>query len=304
MIRNVTLIRGLLALSVLAGCGGGGASSPSMPPNPAPTASLVATAPVAPTPKPSPTSSPASTQATATGTVVDYAANTPLSGVKVAIAPFTLGAAATQVATTNASGQFTFTTAPGTYYLVIGSDSATDTTTTLHTKIVLAAGANALTAPMPPAEPDVTLTAAQQSGNFRLTALAGNQLSCFTGTNQGRAAASLTLEIPDEYLTESATAVAQEGTAENLAEPTPLFAGFGTYSEALGNAVATEAIATLGGFTTCSSWTGPAFSFVSTNTEVFALATNPANIYFGANMIAGSPSPNGTGAQEWAVDPR
>ncbi len=143
--------------------------------------------------------------------------------MKVSISAYTAGAAITPVATTTSTGTFSFTTAPGTYYLVIGSDSTTDTTS-LHTKISLVAGTNALTLTIPPAETDVTYTAAQLSGNFRLTALSGDQLSCFTGANAGRASLSLSALIPDEIMPETSTAFSQEAGGEGgVGERSPLF---------------------------------------------------------------------------------
>jgi hypothetical protein len=268
-------------------------------------------------------SSPASTQATATGTVVDYAANTPLSGVPVAIAPNTLGATPSPVATTNANGQFSFTAAAGTYLLVIGSNTpvtptnTTGATTTLTTQITLKAGANALTAPIPPVEANVTPTASQLSGNFRLTALSGTQLDCFTGANQGRSQDSLPLMIPDEYLTESATAGSQQAAIEGgngalgadpllnsatAAGPNGVF----TYETSIGGIPANAG--TADGFgvpgVACDTFTGPSFSYVS-GSDPFPFATNAANIYYGVDAVVGTPNAiDGAAAQLWAIDPR
>ncbi len=55
----------------------------------------------------------------------------------------------------------------------------------------------------------MTDSPAQLSGNFRLTALTGDQLSCYTAANQGRSTLGLPLVIPDEYLTELAVGFAQ-----------------------------------------------------------------------------------------------
>jgi hypothetical protein len=245
--------------------------------------------------------------------VVDYAQNTPLSGVQVSLAAFMPGAAPSPVATTSASGAFSFTAPAGKYLLVIGSNapvspSATSATTTLTTVVTLVAGTNALTAPIPPAEPSVTLTAAQMSGTFRLTALSGNELNYFTAANQGRMQdtppLATNLLIPDEYLTETATAESQEGNAQpqNGAEPVPLFANIASYQSAIGGVP-------FGGGTTsgfedpCSGFAGPSFAYVSGN-DPFQFATNPANIYYGANGV-GTVSPlAGVSAQAWATDPR
>jgi hypothetical protein len=114
-----------------------------------------------------PTTSPAS----ATGMVVDESSSVPLSGVQVAITAWAAGATPNPIATTSATGTFPFTTTPGHYLLVIGSDSPNDARTTLHVSEQLNAGTNALTLPTPTAPPNVVLTAAQTSGNFRLQAL-------------------------------------------------------------------------------------------------------------------------------------
>jgi hypothetical protein len=286
----------VLTASLLAACSGGGGGSNPTPvgstPTPAPSVAASAS------PHPSPSAG-TGTQATATGTVVDYAANTPLSGVKVSISAYTAGSAITQVATTTSTGTFSFTTAPGTYYLVIGSDSPTDTTTTLHTKITLAAGNNALTLPIPPAETDVTYTAAQLSGNFRLTALSGNQLSCFTGQNAGRTSASLPQEIPEELMTEAVTAEVNQSVALN--GPGSLDSStFYSFETSIGG-IASNLLSTAGYEPSCPQLTDT-FDFNSADTDVYPTATNASNIYFGANALGSGT--DGYAAQAWAADPR
>ena len=218
--------------------------------------------------------------------------------MKVSISAYTAGATITQVATTTSTGTFSFTTAPGTYYLVIGSDSPTDTTTTLHTKIVLTAGANALTLPIPPAETDVTYTAAQLSGNFRLTALSGNQLSCFTGQNAGRTSASLSAEIPDELMTESMTDEGVQADADG-GQGIGIAANPFSFEASIGG-VAMTYVSTAGYEASCPQLT-QMFDFDSAN-EVYPYSTATANLYFGA-AVMGSVA-NGFTGQTWAVDPR
>jgi hypothetical protein len=232
---------------------------------------------------------------------VDYAANTPLSGISVSIASFDHGAPTSPVATTTATGAFTFTTSPGTYLLVIGSNTSGDTTTTLHQKITLTAGVNALAFVVPPTEPNVTYTAAQMSGNYRLMALAGNQLSCVAGANAGRVAASIPQLVPDEALMEYAVALAQEEAGQNTDTPSPLFAGVLSIGASLG-LTAFGGATTSVGFSPCSSWTGQAYSYVNGNPP-YAFATSSTNVWYGAQQIS-SAGAVPYGAQLWSPDPR
>jgi hypothetical protein len=242
---NTKIVR--LALFItsasLAACSSGGSGSPppipvtptSIPtstPAPVKTATPIATAtPVgaSPTPKAtatptaSPTGTPTPVSASASGTVVDFDTNIGLAGVSVAIAPYTHGAPANIVATTNANGAFSFTTAPGRYLLIIGNNNASDTRTTYHNDIVLTAGANALTQGVPLTEPEVTLTAAETSGNFRLATLSTVEQSCMSGMNAGRSANNLNTLVPDENGYEYVRAMNAEEEAQNTDTPSPLF---------------------------------------------------------------------------------
>jgi hypothetical protein len=284
----------VLTASLLAACSGGGGGSNPTPVGSTPTPAPSVAASASPHPSPSPSAG-TGTQATATGTVVDYAANTPLSGVKVSISAYTAGAAETQVATTTSTGTFSFTTAPGTYYLVIGSDSTTDTTTTLHTKISLVAGTNALTLPIPPTEAEVTYTAAQMSGNFRLTALSGNQLSCFTGQNAGRTSASLPQEIPEELMTETVTDEGIQANADG-GQAIGIAANPFAFETAIGG-VAINDVSTAGYEPSCPQLT-QTFDFNPADTDVYPSATSAANIYLMGSVA------NGFTGQTWAIDPR
>ncbi len=211
--RNLALVRPFTAIAfvaVLAGCGGGGGGS-------TPGGGPVSTTPIA---TPTPVIS-----ANVTGTVVDEAANTPLAGVQVSLSGWTQSATPSPIATTNASGQFSFSVAPGSYLVTIGSDSPTDRRATLHFGIVLAAGSNTLTLPTPSAYADVTYTSAQTNGGLRLMALSATQQDCLTGANAGRTTNSLPLLVPDEFLEENAVAWNQEEDAEASDTPAPLWGG-------------------------------------------------------------------------------
>jgi hypothetical protein len=269
--------------ALLAACGGGGGSS----------GGGGGTLPIV-----TPTNPPVTTSSVS-GTVVDEAANSPLAGVQVAIAPFTVGATPNPVATTAANGTFSFTTTPGHYLLVIGSNLPNDTRTTLHVGEQLVAGANALTLPTPTAPPNVTFTTAQTSGNFRLEALSANQQSCLTGANQGRTNLSLPLLVPDEFLTENANAVLQEEIAQKTDTPAPLF-GYTQPFGPTGTTGSVSGLTTSVGFLPCSSWTGPSYSYVNGNPP-FGFATNASNIWYGADGQSSTPH---YGIQIWLSDIR
>jgi hypothetical protein len=279
-----------LAAAVLAACGGGGGGStpatnpPSGTPTPTPTSS--------PTHSPSPSPSP-SASAAVSGTVVDYAANTPLAGVKVAIAAWTVGAAPTPMATTAANGTFSFSVAPGQYLLYIGSNSPTDTTATLHQSITLTSGANTLTGATPIPAPDVTPIASQTGGALRLMAMNAVQQDCVTGANTGRANNALPLFVPDEYLEEDAIAINAEENAQATDQPTPLFG----YPQPYGSP---NDLATSSGFSPCDQWTNT-YSFTNGNPPYTSMTT-VTNIWYGA-IIDEIDNPH-YGAQLWANDPR
>lgn len=244
---------------------------------------------ITPTPSPTPTTAPTSTPtatptptgntATVTGTVVDFANNTPLTGIAVDIATSQAGPYS-NVATTNSNGQFSFSTAAGTYYLQIGSGSTSGTQTTLHQKIVLSAGSNPLTAPSPEPIAAYTTTAAQTSGNFRLMTLSTMEQDCLSGANQGRTNLSLPLLMPDEYLMERALAAV---AAENAANSDTGYAGpDGLYLSDLGMYPQNTGETTSFGYTTCSAWTGPSYSYVNGNPP-YQYATNASLVWYGAD---------------------
>lgn len=267
----------VLFTAALAACGGGGAGGITPPSGGA-----------SETPSPIPT-------ANASGTVVDYASNAPLSGVPIAIANWTPGALPSPVATTDSNGKFAFNAAVGTYLLVVGSNSPTDTRATLHEKIVLSSGSNTLAASMPQPEPDVTPLPSQIAGALRLMALSSTQQDCLTGANQGRANLSLPLLVPDEYLEEDAIADTTEELAQNTDTPSPLFSYAQPYGTVSG--MTTEA-----NFNPCDTWTGPGYSYVS-GSPPYGSATSTTNTWYGAGIV---PTQSGGtfGSQSWSNDPR
>jgi hypothetical protein len=280
--RPLSLVAFVLA-AALAGCGGGGGSPGNPPAGPtACPAGYAGSAPncVAPV-----------TQASATGKVVDFDSDTPLANEPVSIAPYTIGAAATQVATTAADGSFAFSIAPGNYLLQIGSNSATpaDNRATLHAKIALVAGSNALVAPTPPPEPQVAFVPSQLSPNFRLVALSPDEADCLSGMNAGRIAHGFPTLVPDELLQENARMLAESELALQV-DVSPLFNVSSVYAVSAEN------------FKPCDTWTN-GYSFTP-GTPPFVVATNPRIIWYGADIDSAPGSAMTFGAQEWFSDPR
>ncbi len=271
---------------VLAACGGGGGSGGSAP-LPQPSASL--------TPPPS-------ARATVSGTVLDVAGG-PLSGALVALDPFVAGASPAFTTTAAADGSFSLTAYAGRYLLVVGADTPGDARATFHLPVTLGAGANALTAPVPQAEPGVTYLPAQLSGAFRLAALTGDEASCLAGANAGRAQLGLRPLVPDELLLEDARAVTQEELAQSTDTPAPLFADPPAAQFVFSGMSAP--LHTEQDFQQCAVWTGPAYSY-QPNQPPYAQASNPAEVWFGATFAqapAGDPHAS-YGAELWATDPR
>jgi hypothetical protein len=277
---SLTLAATMLAAASLAACSDGGNGPP-----------------VHATPTPTPTSTGTSMTATASGTVVDFASNTGLGGVTVAIAPgfSSSSTAPTPVTTTAASGAFTFVATPGSYLLVIGSNSASDTRATYHGEILLSAGQNAIAMGVPSPEPDVTFSSSQASGAYRLETLSSSQSSCLAGANSGRSANALPLMIPDQALLEIADSLNAEEVAQNTDTPSPLF-GI-NFEPSTATAESTSA-----NFNPCSLWTGTGYSYVSGNPP-YPYATNPSNTLYGADLMPAAGSAT-YGAQLWGADPR
>jgi len=270
-------VASLVAASFLAGCG---------------TSQTIGAAQATPTPAPLP----AATTASVTGTVVDEGSNAPLAGVAVAVASWAPGstpAPSAQVATTTGTGGFSFTVPAGSYLLTIGSNSTSGPQATLNVGVTLAGGANPLTLPTPAALPNVTYTAAQTSGNFRLMTLSASQQDCLNGANAGRASASLGALIPDEFLEEDVEATLAEEVAQSTFQPSPLFAlasqPFGTPNEMVDAAT---------GFSVCDQYTN-GYSFGSTNNPPYGYATNGSNVWYGGDVdTAASPY---YGSQAWST---
>jgi hypothetical protein len=269
----------IIALAILAGCGGGGGGGTSLP-------SGGGTLPTM-----TPTSMPTSGPASVAGTVIDEQSSSALAGVQVALSPWVTGATPSPVATTNASGQFSFTTTAGSYMVTIGSNSPTDTRATLHFGVVLAAGSNTLTLPTPSAYAGVTYTSAQTNGSLRLMALSATQQDCLTGANAGRSANSLPLLVPDEFLEENAIAVNAQEDAQATDQPTPLFG----YTQPFGSI---SGLATSFGFDPCDLWTD-GYSYTSGNPP-YTAATTSSNVWYGADVDETN-APH-YGAQMWETN--
>ena len=240
--------------------------------------------------------------ATATGKVVDYDTNVGIGGIRVAIAPWSVGATAAPVATTAPNGSFSFTVAAGHYLIVIGSDSSSDTTrATTHQSITLVYGSQPVTAPTPLAEPDVTPGPGALSGNFRLALLSADEADCLSGMNAGRTAHGLAALVEDEYALESNRAMLAEEVAQGTDTPSPLFGAlfFTYYSTLLANPATLAGGTTSSGFQPCDLWTD-GYSFTSGNPP-YIYATNGANIWYGASH---SPAAPHYGSQAWGADPR
>jgi hypothetical protein len=247
-----------------------------------------------------------------TGTVVDYDTNSPVSGASVGLAPWTAGATPAPEATTNASGQFSFSAAAGKYLLVVSGSN----TAVLHQMVTIAAPTTAITA-LP--EQNVgsmpagfTPNAAQTSGNLRLINLSGtaatkyNISACVTAFNAGRSSNSLSQVSTDEYLTE-----------DGIADVQQLYTNAANFpDDAVSNGVVPYASFAYGTDTptqsgeACSAWTNTFnFNESQSGATIYAAATNPSYVWYGigfdtTDMYASSGGPEGFGTQIWASDPR
>jgi len=192
----------------LAACGGGGGSTPAAPSGGG-TATATPTSAATPSPSPSPTASPTLAPAgnAISGTLVDRAAGTPISGatVTLGIIPNQASCAATQTNAQNACGTVGATTATtttsstgafsigslatGTQMLVIGNGSSY---AALHAEVTIANGANAL-------------------GTLKLTALSADQQAWVSDLNTLRTTVSNPVSfsnlVVDEYAVEAEQAM-------------------------------------------------------------------------------------------------
>lgn len=315
MQRKHVVVATFAATSLLVACGGGGgggsASIPGTPgganPTPTPT-SIVTTQPTSsitpaqtatPTTTATPTSSPAT--ATVSGTVVDFATNTALTGVNVWTAT-TNGGPYTMATTTSATGAFSFTWSPGqVLYLQIGSGNTSGTQTTLHAKYAIS-GTTTLVVPTPQPVPNYTANAAQLSGHFRLMTLNATQTECLTAANQGRTNLSIPLLMPDEYLEELAIVNVANEVASNSDTPPGNVSNPGAYANALDMGASNYAWSTAAaGSGTCSSYTGPGYSYVN-GTPPYPYASSSSYLWYGSTESPNSSgSSNNMADQYWAI---
>jgi len=271
----------LLSALTLAACGGGGGGGSTggggiIPPGPGPTpcpAGYTGTPPncIAPT-----------ISTTATGKLVDDPSGAPLAGVRVALAPWTPGAAAVPQTTTAADGTFTFTAPNGHYLLYIGSDSPTDTTRpTIHDNITLTGGAQTLRAPTNLSYSALPVPAVEATINYRLTTQdTVSEFPCMQRFESNRTARSLPPVILDEWLLENA----RSGQQWQQTNPRPGLNPSNPYG-----ALSTGNIETTPG--NCVSMIDTAFTLDGT------YSTDPRTLWFGAQGGA-------TGLAEYRIDPR
>lgn len=255
------------ASAALAACGGGGSSGPGILPSPS-------------------ASNTPSTTTTASGKLVDRDTNAPLAGVKVALAAWTAGATPTPEGTTAADGSFTFTEPNGKYLLVIGSDSATDTTRpTIHDAITLTGGNQTLRAPTLPSVPTITPPASETSGNYRLATIdQTNELPCFQAFNTQRTSHGLAQVVVDEWLTENSREVNQYRTGPNFVLGTQV--PFLTTGDVIGS-----------GGANCAGLIATSFSG---NTY----ATDARTMWFGGTWYTYQNGNQAAGFAEFPIDPR
>ena len=263
---NRSVLAAFFAASVfLAACGGGGAAGGG-------SLAVSGTGGNFTTPTPAPASS-----TTAQGALVDDPSGTPLSGVPVRLDPWTVyptpGPTPTPIATatTDPSGHFAISAMNGTYLLVIGSDSNTDTTRpTIHDKIVLN-GQSVLTAPTMPPIPGVTPPAVETSGNYRLASIdQTKELPCIQEWDAQRIAHSLPLSVIDQWLTENVRAVAAQSQTAYI----------GDVSASNPYGFLTSANAKVQGGTNCKG----IIDFTFSQTDAYAL--NPSSIWFAGTYLA------------------
>ena len=310
MIRPRNLSLAIILAAGLVACGGGGGGSNTVP-SVGPTNGPTSTPTSGPTTNPNPTPS----TAVVTGTVVDFDNNTPVSGASVGLAPWTVGATPAPEATTNASGQFSFTAKTGKYLLVVNGTN----TATLNQPLTVAAPTTQATG-----EPEQNLSsetgftpnAAQTSGSLRLINLSGtaatkyNVSACVTAFNQGRTASSLHTVAIDEYLTEDAIANVQQQFANNV--------GNGTTSNSLRSGVAPYGSFSASSDTStssgeaCSQWSDAYdFNQSQAGAQIYGWATNSTYVWYGigfdsaaADLVPEGGANGGYGTQIWEADPR
>lgn len=184
------VLAGVLMSTALAGCNGALNGAFRLGP---PT-----TAPGSTSPTPSATPTMLAQNAIASGTVEDYDTASPVTNVAISIALVGTTSKPTQVTTTDATGKFTFKSSPGTYLIFVGDDSATGPKTTYHGKMNLAVGQNNIGQPTPSNGNPRVVTQSQTDGNFRISKLTPQELSCLQAINTQRTSRLLALVTPDE----------------------------------------------------------------------------------------------------------
>ncbi len=281
---NRSYFAALFAASILlAACGGGGGGAGGGSTLPGAGANFTG-----PTPTPPGT--------TAQGTLVDDPSGTPLSGVTVRLDPWTVyptpGPTPTPIATTTTdpSGHFAISAKNGTYLLVIGSDSNTDTARpTIHDKLVLN-GQTVLTAPTMPPFPGVTPPAVETSANYRLANIDQTlELPCIQEFDAQRTAHSLPLPVVDEWLTENARSA--EAQSQGLS--------IGQVSSANPFGALTTANTKQQGGTDCKGMIDYVFQ------QSFSYAVNPGALWFAGTYLGyQGGSYSAYGIAEFPYDPR
>ncbi|MDQ2681809.1 MAG: hypothetical protein M3Y21_12460 [Candidatus Eremiobacteraeota bacterium] len=332
MNKIVVQFTGVMAIALLAACGGGapvgiggGGTPPTNPPSATPCPSGYTGTPLNCVAPPS--------QASVTGKLVDYDSQMPLAGEPVSIAAGSVGCAETSVnyqqpvstctvpngggiapsalapyvavATTAPDGSFAFTASPGPYLMRIGSESPTDTRATIHDAILLKGGPNPLAAPTMPPQPGCTDCVIgggnlpgtvnppiQSSGLYRLATLTPVEEECLNANIKDRAAIGLGTLIPDEWLVENNRDTYSEQVATNT---------LGQGSEAL----TIHNYVFGGGSTTCTDYIATSFRTPGTTSALNSFA-DPQAIWYGGAFGA-YPFGNGinhVGTEEWLHDPR
>ena len=277
------------AAALLAACGGAGFARSG---NPLPPATV-------------PSAAPGLLSASVSGTVVDRDAERPLSGVRVALEPWTPNATPIPEGTTAPNGTFAFAAQPGEYLLIVGSDSPRDSRATVHDNVTLGAGTNSLKAPNAPPMANLKnpftgqlyslpQPASETSGEYRLMTLdPATQTPCIQAVNAQRTALGLAPVVPDEWLEENAYEVNQ---AQNALDMT---SGFG-------ESYVTRHEDGANGPASCAAWVqsdfNAAFKAVWSG---YPIATSTGALWYGgAFTVFANAAYHNIGEEEWGYDPR
>jgi len=258
-----------LLVATLAACGGGGGGGGT---------GGGGGGGIIPTPVPSLT--------TASGRVVNDANGTPLSGVKVALRPWTACATPTPTtiacptalpapqATTAADGSFSLANAPnGHYMLIVGNDVPGDASeTTVHDQITLSGGAQTLNAPNLPPVPTVTPPAWETNGSYRIGVVdPTTEAPCFNEFNVKRQANALPQIVADEWLAENIRDVTR--FVESGSYVSPPWSGNP-------NGILADLLDAIAGGSSCGQMVDPAFTLGSP-------AMDPRVLWYGGYYAIG-----------------